>query len=57
MKPVLIIILFILISCCKSYDFPAEKKREKLLANDLKLGYNEKVKEPEFKHLNMKNLI
>ncbi len=43
----------ILVSCCKSYDFPPAKKREKLLNNNLHLGYKEKEKEPVFNNLNM----
>ena len=53
MKKLSFLLLIFVFSGCKSYDFPAVKKRDKLLSNDLKLSYKEKVKEPVFKNLNM----
>lgn len=53
MRFILAILFVTLFGCCKSYDFPATEEREKLLKNDLSLGYDEKVKEPRFKNLNM----
>ncbi len=53
MRIIIAIFLVTLFGCCKSYDFPATKKRDKLLTKELKLDYNEIVKEPLFNNLNM----
>lgn len=53
MNKLLTLFLVLLFSACKAYDFPAVKKRDKLLENDLSLSYEEKYKEPVFKNLNM----
>lgn len=53
MRFIPIFFLFVLLGCCKSYDFPSEKKRDKLLNNNLQLGYKEKVREPSFENLDM----
>lgn len=53
MNKVFTLFFSLLLFSCKTYDFPAVKKRDKLLTNELKLSYEEKHKEPVFKNLNM----
>jgi hypothetical protein len=53
MRIATVILLVTLFGCCKSYDFPAAKKRDKLLIKELNLDYKEIVKEPMFNNLNM----
>jgi len=53
MRFISILFLLALFGCCKSYDFPAVKKRDKLLTTNLQLNYKERVKEPTFKQLDM----
>jgi hypothetical protein len=53
MRIATVILLVTLFGCCKSYDFPAAKKRDKLLIKELNLDYKEIVKEPTFNNLNM----
>ncbi len=53
MKNIIAILFVTLFGCCKSYDFPATKKRDKLLNKELKLDYKEIIKEPTFENLNM----
>lgn len=53
MKKILIIALLVLINSCKTYDFPAAKKRDNLLKKNFSSLYSDNIPEPVFKNLNM----